>query len=68
MQFGDYIGLLGALARYFVIFSHIGHVTMAAEAPDPPQKLINWKIGLPRIPNPCGFQGIWLIFVQWSIK
>ena len=26
----------GALARYFVMFSHIGHVTMAAEALDPP--------------------------------
>ena len=36
MQFGDSIGLLGVLGRYFVIFSHIGHETMAAEAPDPP--------------------------------
>ena len=36
MQCGDSIGLLGALARYFVIFSHIGHVNMAAEAPNPP--------------------------------
>ena len=38
MQFGGSIGLLGALARYCVIFSHIGHVTMAAEAPDPPME------------------------------
>ena len=36
MQFGGSIGLLDALARCAVIFSHIGHVTMAAEAPDPP--------------------------------
>ena len=36
MQFGDSIGLLGVLGRYFVIFSHRGHETMAAEAPDPP--------------------------------
>ena len=36
MQFGDSVGLLDALPRYFVIFSHIGHVTMAAEVPDPP--------------------------------
>ena len=36
MQFEGSIGLLDALARYSVIFSHIGHVTMAAEAPDPP--------------------------------
>ena len=36
MQFGGSIGLLDALARFSVIFSHIGHVTMAAEAPDPP--------------------------------
>ena len=36
MQFGDSIGLLDALARYIVIFSHIGHETMAAEAPDAP--------------------------------
>ena len=36
MQFGDSIGLLDALARYLVIFSHIGHVTIAEEAPDPP--------------------------------
>ena len=28
MQFGGSIGLLGALARYLVIFSHIGRVTM----------------------------------------
>ena len=36
MQFGGSIGLLDALARYSVIFGHIGHVTMPAEAPDPP--------------------------------
>ena len=36
MQFGGSIGLLDALARYLVIFSHIGHITMAAEAPDLP--------------------------------
>ena len=36
MQFGGSIGLLDALARYSVIFSHIGHITMAAEAPDLP--------------------------------
>ena len=36
MQFGGSIGLLDALARYSVIFSHIEHETMAAEAPDPP--------------------------------
>ena len=36
MQFGDSIGLLDVLARCIVIFSHIGHETMTAEAPDPP--------------------------------
>ena len=36
MQFEGSIGLLDTLARYSVIFSHIGHVTMAADAPDPP--------------------------------
>ena len=35
-QFGGSIGFLEALARYSVIFSHTGHVTMAAQAPDPP--------------------------------
>ena len=35
-QFGECIGLLDALAKYSVIFSHIGHVTMATEAPNPP--------------------------------
>ena len=36
MQFGGSIGLLDALTRYLVIFSPIGLLTMAAEAPDPP--------------------------------
>ena len=36
MQFVGSIGLLDALGRYSGIFSHIGHVNMAAEAPDPP--------------------------------
>ena len=36
MHFGGSIGLLDALARYLVIFSHIGHKTIAAEAPDLP--------------------------------
>ena len=36
MQFGGSIGLLDALARYLVIFSPIGLLTMAAEVPDPP--------------------------------
>ena len=36
MQFGGSIGLLDALAKYSVIFCHKGHVSMAAEAPDPP--------------------------------
>ena len=36
MHFGGSIGLVDALARYSVIFNHIGHVTMSAEAPDPP--------------------------------
>ena len=36
MQFGGSIGLLDALGRYSGIFSHIGHVNMAAEAPAPP--------------------------------
>ena len=40
------MGLLNALARYSVIFSHIGHVTMAAEAPDPPMG------GLGRVEEP----------------
>ena len=34
MQFGGSIGLLDALARYIVIFSHVGHNTMTAEALD----------------------------------
>ena len=34
MQFGGSIGLLGTLARYIAIFSHLGHITMVAEAPD----------------------------------
>ena len=36
MQYGGSIGLLDAFARYLVIFSYIGHITMAAEAPDLP--------------------------------
>ena len=31
---GSYNGLLNGLARYPIIFSHIGHIAMAAYAPD----------------------------------
>ena len=34
MQFRGSSGILHVLARYLVIFSHVGLVTMAAEAPD----------------------------------
>ena len=33
-NFKGSIGILNVLARYLVIFSHIGPTTMAAEAPD----------------------------------
>ena len=34
IQFRGSIGILHVLARYPVIFSLVGHITMAAEAPD----------------------------------
>ena len=34
MQFKDSSGILKALARYPAIFSLLGHIAMAAEAPD----------------------------------
>ena len=33
-NFEDSISILRVLARYPAIFSHIGHIAMAAEAPD----------------------------------